>query len=371
MTTHTPKAPVHAVVVSHNSERSLQWCLESLVQCDPPLQHIWVVDNASTDGTVPCVRKVATSVNKAADPLNNLVTRPPITLLRQSENLGFARANNIGMRHALEQGASHIFLLNHDATTHPQTPGLLATAQQNHSRFGVVSPIHYAGKQNTDESATPVVQCKPGDASTPASHSYDSKFWHNVIWHNQNQSLRDALSGPPQPDQICDNPGTPVEVPYVNAAAWMVSRTCLHAIGGFFPGFFMYGEDDEFLQRARHYSFQVGICPEAAIWHDRRQEADPSVKKTANTLQDKHYALNMTRVILLDENRSPGQKKMQLARLYGQLIRRGMRQGDLRQWARVAQSCALAWRLRRTEARTVASNDLWRPHNQPGTTLHG
>lgn len=411
MAAHRSIASVHAVVVTHNSEHTLAACLQSLARCEPALAHIWVVDNASSDNTPHLVGEF---VNKGFGAGTDL----PVTLLPQRENLGFARANNIGMRHALLQGAQHVFLLNDDATTHPHAPGLLASAQRQYPRFGVLSPVHYAGEASDQVGAQALrsTLSKPshaggpdGDSGAAPSHEpdaciYDAQFLKNVVCHKDNEALRKALAGSIHPSKTLSHTRPvhtgdagvdasadpihltePVQVPFVNAAAWMLSRACLHAIGGFYPGFFMYGEDDEFLQRARHNGFKVGICVQAAMWHHRslrvdtgRQRPNAGTDSTgvlasqpAHSLQDRQYALNITRVIQLDEGRSPGQKTTQLARLYGQLIRRGLRHGDLRQWALVGQSCALAWRLRSTRAQTEAYNDLWGPSLQSETQGYG
>ena len=59
---------------------------------------IWVVDNASTDGTQ---ETIATEF-------------PQVNLIQNDENVGFGRANNQGIEEALDAGARHLLLLNPD-----------------------------------------------------------------------------------------------------------------------------------------------------------------------------------------------------------------------------------------------------------------
>ena len=71
--------------------------IQSLLNSQYPVEVI-VADNDSTDNTVAIVEQY-----------------PRVTLLKMTSNLGFGKANDIGIRQALENGADYIFLLNQDA----------------------------------------------------------------------------------------------------------------------------------------------------------------------------------------------------------------------------------------------------------------
>jgi GT2 family glycosyltransferase len=73
--------PVAVIVVSWNSELYLGQCLESLLRLEPAPEEIVVVDSGSTDGSVRLLRE----------------RFPRIRLVELSENVGFCRANNIGI----------------------------------------------------------------------------------------------------------------------------------------------------------------------------------------------------------------------------------------------------------------------------------
>lgn len=92
-----PDSPSLAIViVSYNVRRDLEVCLQSIVgPTDPIRTTITVVDNASSDGTPAMVRE----------------TFPSVQIIEAGDNLGFARANNAGIR------ATHselVLLLNPD-----------------------------------------------------------------------------------------------------------------------------------------------------------------------------------------------------------------------------------------------------------------
>jgi GT2 family glycosyltransferase len=73
--------------------------------------------------------------------------------------------------------------------------------------------------------------------------------------------LSDVLGGRPMKDVY--------QVPFVNAAAWLVSRRCVETVGLFNPVFEHYGEDMEYADRVRHHGLRVGIAPAARVCHGR------------------------------------------------------------------------------------------------------
>src|SRR5450755_2632147 len=84
------------VIVTWNAKKYVAECLDSLqAYSNDPGVEIIVVDNASSDGTPELVRDSYAGV----------------TLMRNEENLGFAKANNEGIR---KSTGEYIFLINSD-----------------------------------------------------------------------------------------------------------------------------------------------------------------------------------------------------------------------------------------------------------------
>ena len=77
----TSRAPVAVVIVSWNSSAFLPECLGSLRRLRRPAAEIVVADNGSTDGAADLVRR----------------DFPEIDLIECGANLGFCRANNLGI----------------------------------------------------------------------------------------------------------------------------------------------------------------------------------------------------------------------------------------------------------------------------------
>lgn len=217
---------VLAVVVTYNAMRWADRCLSSLLRSSLK-PAVLVVDNGSSDGTREHVR--------SAFPEVRLECRP--------ENPGFGAANNIGLRMALEEGFDFVYLMNQDAWVEEDTLELLAAAHR--PEFGVLSPV-----QNTAEGAP------------------DANFQR---WCGSSLRRAGAQPGKTSMDAV---PGI-VEVPFVMAAHWLVSRGALRKVGGFSPAFRQYGEDDNYIDRLHWHGFSCGVVPAASAVHDRSGRSLP------------------------------------------------------------------------------------------------
>ena len=205
---------VLVIIVSYNFEPWLERCLGSLRHSFYPVDTV-VIDNGSTDQTIQRIRK----------------DYPEIRLLPQNKNLGFGRANNIGMQIALAEGYDFVFLLNQDAWIDSNTIGELVELSQSYPQYGILSPVHLTGK---------------GDKPDPGFGYYA-----------QIQQL----------DQLSDKNILPI--PFANAALWMIPVSVLKKVGGFCPLFYHYGEDKDFVNRLTYHDYQVGYSPQVFGNHDR------------------------------------------------------------------------------------------------------
>ena len=108
------------IVVTYNSRRHIRDCLESIQRTAGDIDHeVIVVDNASQDGTPDIIRNEF----------------PEICLVANSENLGFARGNNLGIS---QSRATYILLLNPDTIVRPKTLVTLLKAMKDSSDTGLL-----------------------------------------------------------------------------------------------------------------------------------------------------------------------------------------------------------------------------------------
>lgn len=200
----------------------MQWydrCFTSLLNSTIPL-HIVVVDNSPTEEDAEYIK----------------THFPDTYIIKTNQNLGFGRANNIGMRYALGHGCDYVFLLNQDTWIEPDSVSTLVTIAKTHPQYGILSPMHL----NAEETRLNM-QIGLGNTS-------------------RNMPL---LS-----DLYIRNTKDIYETNYVNAAAWLLPRKTLEMVGGFDPIFLHYEEDDNYLNRVIYHGLKIGICPSARIVHD-------------------------------------------------------------------------------------------------------
>ncbi len=122
-------AELAVVIVSWNVRDLLDACLRSLladVAGSDLAAEVWVVDNASTDGTP----------ERVADRF------PTVRLVANRENLGFAAGNNVALREIsrAHPSVSHIWLLNPDTEVLPGATAALVSALETHPGAGIVGP---------------------------------------------------------------------------------------------------------------------------------------------------------------------------------------------------------------------------------------
>lgn len=229
---------VFAIVVTYNGMQWLDRCLGSLASSEVPVNTV-VIDNASSDGTPDHIAEHF----------------PDVHLIRSEINYGFAKANNIGIRYALDNGAEYVFLLNQDAWIEKSTIGLLRDTFSFDERCGIVSPMHINGEGN----------------------ALDWKFSTNMPG--------DFIS-----DCYLNKLHKYYSVPYINAAAWMINKKCLNIVGGFDTNLFVhYGEDIDYCHRLAYWNLILVINTQSKIYHDReyRRHNDKEYKQRVFKRDDK------------------------------------------------------------------------------------
>ncbi|NML58031.1 glycosyltransferase family 2 protein [Chryseobacterium cheonjiense] len=217
---------VKIIIVNYNSEKWIDRCLSSIDQAGL-IEHTIIVDNASADGSLLIIER----------------SFPKVELIKLTSNLGFGQANNTGIKKAYEQGCDYVFLMNQDVYLEPNTIDSLIKVAKLNPDFGIVSPMHLNGNGS----------------------ELDFGF-SNYIVPSQCKKLYS--------DIFLQKSGPLYELPFVNAAAWLVTRKCIEKVGGFNPSFYHYGEDNNYCQRVLYHDLKIGIAPEALIYHDRESRSE-------------------------------------------------------------------------------------------------
>lgn len=208
------------IIVSYNFECWMDRCLGSLRRLKP-LADVLVVDNASQDRTVSLIEELY----------------PEVRLIRSPKNVGFGRANNIGMQIAIREGYDSVFLLNQDAWIEPDTLQTLNRLSEKYPEYGILSPVHLTGSGNRLE--------------------------HGFACYTGLEDLEEL-----------DNERELVPLFFVNAAFWLIPVRVLKQVGGFCPLFSHYGEDVDYVNRLRHRGYRVGYSPCVRGCHDREHRKE-------------------------------------------------------------------------------------------------
>lgn len=253
---------VYVVVVTYNGIKWIEKCLGSLRRSVYPVKII-VVDNGSVDGTLEVIEKNYQDVD----------------LIRSNRNLGFGVANNVGIRKALENGGEYIFLLNQDAWIEPRTIEILVNIARKNTEFGILSPMHLNGEASALDMLF--------------STYIDSKKSPGLISDIYLNSENEVYS-----------------LSMVNAAAWLVRKSVFQDVGYFDNIFFMYGEDDNFVDRTKYEGYKIGVTPKTYIFHDREAKM---LKQKTDRLD---YSIQLKRMkrIVLNPNNTFSEKQYQLFR---------------------------------------------------------
>lgn len=213
---------VLVVIVTYNSLDVIDNCLNPLEIGSDPAFHVVVHDNASTDGTPELIAN----------------RYPSVTLLRSSENVGFAKGVNNAVKGF---DPDVICLLNPDAIV--SKTAVLELARKTRGRVGVVAPlISHPGRLRI----------------VPAGHF--PTLWRMFTHYSGLSRLagrRSLLQGhyllPRQVRQGAQR------VDWVTGACMSISRACWQDLQGLSEKWFMYAEDVEFCFRAHEQGFEVHL----------------------------------------------------------------------------------------------------------------
>ena len=218
-------ARILVVIVTYNALKWVKKCLNSVEKSTIPAD-VLVIDNGSTDGTLSLIR----------------TDFPRTRIIETGENIGFGAANNRGLRIAHDECYDFAYLMNQDAWLQKDTLEKLVAVHK--PEWGILSPMQLNAGGRRDKRFAK--KCgKYVDAAL--------KGYHN-----------DSLI---------------VEVPFVMAAHWLVSREAIATVGGFSPAFKQYGEDDNWIHRLYFHKLRCGVVPAASAVHDRGGRKLPHEKK--------------------------------------------------------------------------------------------
>jgi GT2 family glycosyltransferase len=218
-----PRSKTTVVVLNWNSHEMTAECIRSLLAMDVADFEIIVVDNGSTDGSMERLPQEF----------------PQITVLPQGHNLGFAAGCNVGMRHALANGAEYILLLNNDTFVVPDFIREMLAAIESDPRIGAVCPkIYFADHPD-------LLWYAGADFSLWMGTS-KHRGWKEID-HGQFDGCREIMQA--------------------TGCAMLVRRSALCDVGLLDEQFWAYAEDLDWSLRFMEQGYRLMLAPKARLWH--------------------------------------------------------------------------------------------------------
>lgn len=241
---------VSVVIVNWNTRDLLRACLESLPWSSDRLGlEVIVVDNGSDDG----------SAGMVTDEF------PRVKLLRNSENVGFVRANNQGLRFAT---GDFLFMLNSDTEVREGCIQRLAEVAAMDERAGAVGPRLL----NSDGT----LQASVGPFPRVVHRLFPSRFEH---WYRRAVEARARASA----EGI-------TKVDWIAGAALLCRRDVLEAVGPLDERYFMWYDDTDWCQRLRKAGYERVFVSDAVVVHYGRQSGGKLAdRQLAEQLLDSEY----------------------------------------------------------------------------------
>lgn len=232
------------IIVNFNTKKLLKDCVDSVVKNTKNIDYeIIVVDNASTDGSFEMVAELARKFRI-------------IKLVRNRKNLGFARANNRGLKIARGR---YILLLNSDTIIKDNVLGEITSWMDTHPKVGVAT----CALRNTD-------------GSLQGTGGYFPNLFRVFAWmfFLEDMPVIDRLIRPFHPM----HPNSPFykgevffkkphERDWVTGAFFLIRRKVVEEVGLIDEDYFMYVEEVDYCWRVKKAGWQVWFLPQWSVVH--------------------------------------------------------------------------------------------------------
>lgn len=214
MSKNLPK--VFVVILNFNGAKTLAPCLSSVFHSDYQNFEVLVVDNNSQDGSFELARQNYSRAH----------------FIKNPENIGFAKGNNVGIRWALEKFADYVLVLNNDTVIEKSTLSSLVQVAESKDSVGIVSPLILTVT--------------------------------NEIWFAGGQIVWDKMK---TIHLFTVASQVPYATEYLTGCAMLIKKDVFKKIGLFDERFFLYYEDADFSLRTKNAGFELLVDPCAKIQH--------------------------------------------------------------------------------------------------------
>jgi GT2 family glycosyltransferase len=237
------------IIVSYNTKEFLKGCIESIYKTTKNIKfEIIVSDNASSDGTVEILKKLQTENFK---------------LIENKENLGFSKANNIGVKQATGR---YLLFLNPDIEVHENTlEGMVKFMDENKSAGAATCKLIMPNGQIDDASHRGFPT--PWNAFSHFS-GIAKLFGKTRIFGGYNLGFKDFTKAH--------------EIDALAGAFMMTRREAGEQVGWWDEDYFFYGEDLDFCYMLKQNGWKINYVPQYSVLHYKGVSG--GIKKTSQAI---------------------------------------------------------------------------------------
>lgn len=269
---------------------------------------ISIINYNNTPDTISCLKSlddlvikdmsvsvvVIDNASREAFPVDISLKNLPVTVLRSEVNTGFSGGHNIGIRHALQEGADYILILNNDTEVNKHLVEELLQAIKQEEMIGVAVPkIYFAKGQEFHKDRYKVEE--QGRVIWYAGGKMD---WRNIIGHHR--GVDEVDNG--QYERV-------EETAFATGCCMLVKRDVFEKVGFFDEKYFLYYEDSDLSMRVRKKGWKIIYTPRAMLWHSNAGSTGGSGSRLQDYFISRNrllfgfrYASLRTRISLLRES---------------------------------------------------------------------
>lgn len=237
--THSDQPSVSVVVVNYNAGQFLIACIDSALAQVSQVSEVLVVDNASTDLSL----KFCTEY---------FPEKAKLKIIRNTTNLGFAAACNIGIARAT---GAYVLFLNPDCVLSEGSLRRMVQVLETNPDAGMVGGL-LINEDGTEQAGGRRAVPTPWRSFVRAFGLYRfAEYWPRLFFdfHLHKQAL----------------PDRPIEVEAISGALMLVRREAIDNVGLWDEGYFLHCEDFDWCMRFRQKGWKILFVPDAPVMHHK------------------------------------------------------------------------------------------------------
>ncbi|HEX9340170.1 MAG TPA: glycosyltransferase family 2 protein [Thermoplasmata archaeon] len=199
--------------------------IDSILPYLAPNDALVVVDNASTDGSVPGLER----------------KYPTVRVIALERNVGYAGGCNAAIEFGVQEKARYVLLANNDIVFAPDAIDRLVETAETADNIGIVVPrIYYHDRPNTIWAAGSTISRVTGLT-------------------RQRGMDRDESDFPPS--------AVPLDLEMCTGCCMLVRTSIAEVVGGMREEFFLYYDETDWCWRIRRAGFRILVEDRSRIWH--------------------------------------------------------------------------------------------------------